>query len=446
MKRTGNIFINIDINAMHAAVDRASRGHGNSRELVRFHERRERNERVMLDALHSGHWRMLVGYRRLEKTNSNGKRRKIDSPNLYARIYQHLTLNLLEPLYDRKDNLNGLNCKAGCGITARDRRRSVVRRMKHIYYDEARLGWCLVVDQRKCYEHVTERAFRKGLKTLTSDKRMIDFAVAVTFVDGRLPIGTPSSPFVHHVAMLEFDMFVRTLTRHSVRYADDNFLAFETKEEAQSAKWRIKNWWWYELGMRAKRHTVSIRPMVLPLDFCGYVYHRGSGGHGKGYVTVRRSIADRAARCATAEGWASYFGLMKHADEYGRMSEIEERMKLRELTDKIRIDRTMDAPHVEVKDLAGVAFSLREYEIRRDGKGQANWVKCLIGVEETDGGEPTGRIAAREFHGNYQGIIGYLLALEAVYGRGFLPIEDAEIVNECGYIFKGSTNQIKYLD
>lgn len=446
MKRTGNIFINIDINAMHAAVDRASRGHGNSRELARFIIRRERNERILLDALHSGHWRMLVGYRRLEKTNSNGKRRKIDSPNLYARIYQHLTLNLLEPLYNRKDNLNGLNCKKGCGITAKDSRRSVVKRLKHIFYDETQLGALLIIDQRKCYEHVTERIFRKGLKRLISDKRMIDFAVAVTFVEGSLPIGTPSSPFAHHVAMLGFDWFVKTLTPWSVRYADDNFLAFETMEEAQAAKWRIKNCWWYELGMRAKSQTVRICPMRVATDFCGYVYHRGSWGHGKGYVTMRRSIADRAAKCATDEGWASYFGLMRHADAFGLMSDIEHRMKLRELTEKIRIDRTMDAPHIEVKDLAGVTFCLHEYEIRRDGQGRANWVKCLIGIEETEGGEPTGRIAAREFHGNYQGIIGYLLALEGFFGRGFLPIEDAEIVNECGYIFKGSTNQIKYLD
>lgn len=448
MKRARNISINLSISDVEQAARRASRGHSGKPDVADFHADFEGNCRKLYGALKDGSWTSLLSYRRMEKVNNNGKRRRIDSPSFVTRVYQHLMLNLLEPVYGRKDNLNGLNCKKGCGITASDRRRSVIRRLKHAFYDRRDLHWCLVIDQRKCYEHITEKSARKALKRLVADPWLVDFAVGVSFVGGRLPIGTPASPFIHHAVMLGFDHWVKTFAPLSVRYADDNFIAFPTREEAQAAKWRIRNYWWYGLGMRAKRHTVTVRSMDGPADFCGYVFRRNPHtGHDKGYVRIRRSIAGRARKCRNGKSWASYFGLMKHADCYRLMQKIEEKMKLTELTRKIRIDRRMDARHIDVKDLCGEKFSIYDYEIRYDSKKEPNWIKCLIGVEEFQDGQPTGKTLAYEFHGNYQGIVQFILACEREYGRqALLPLEEMEIENQCGYIFKGSTNQLTYIN
>ena len=138
---------------------------------------------------------------------------------------------------------------------------------------------------------------------------------------------------------------------------------------------------------------------------------------------------------------------MKHADSYSLMRKIEKTMKLRELTQKIRIDRRMDARHIDVRDLCGTPFTIYDYEVRYNSQKEANWIKCLVGVDETEGGEKTGRMLAYEFHGNYQGIIQFLLACEKEYGKkAILPLEEMELENQCGYIFKGSTNQFKYID
>lgn len=83
----------------------------------------------------------------------NGKVREINSPDLTTRIYQHLVLVKLGPLYYEKDNMNGLNCKPGFGITASSKSRSLIKKMKHVYYDRLDLKYCLVIDQRKCYNH-----------------------------------------------------------------------------------------------------------------------------------------------------------------------------------------------------------------------------------------------------------------------------------------------------
>ena len=122
-------------------------------------------------------------------------------------------------------------------------------------------------------------------------------------------------------------------------------------------------------------------------------------------------------------------------------------MKLRQLTLKIKINRKMDARHIEMADVAKLpVLTVYDYEIRQN-KGVDNWIKCLIGTPElNDDGTATGRELAYEFHGNYQGIIQWIRMLESVYpDRSFLPIEDAKIENQCGYIFEGSSNMEKYI-
>lgn len=449
VKRVSGIFDGITLDTVREAATRAFIGHGRDHEVIRFKERMDAECRYMYDRLKNGTYIQVIKYRQLEKTNNNGKHRKIDSPDLCTRIYQVLLLVLLEPVYNAKDNLNGLNCKKGCGITAKEKKRSVLHRTKHLFYDRTDLRYALVIDQRECYMHVTVRAFRRALRMLVDDHLLVDFAVNLVFVNGRLPIGTPTSPIAHHIVMLAFDYYVKSLSPFSVRYADDNLLAFHTKEEAQAAKWRIKNYWWYELGMRAKRHTVRVVPLDSQLDFCGYKIqrnHRGRTMHNKGVTRIRTSTAERAGQCRTDESWAAYFGQMKHADAFNLMKQIEERMKLGNLTEKIRIDRKMDARNIDIRDLAGIVFTIHDYEIRYNSQKDPNWIKCLIGMEECDNGESTGRHVAREFHGNYQGLMLFLLACEKEYGKkNMLPLEDVELENQCGYIFKGSTNQMEYI-
>lgn len=345
--------------------------------------------------------------------------------------------------------MTGLNCKPGCGITSNTRRKSVVRLLKGLFYDRLDLEWVLIIDQRKCYDHITVKVFRRAMRRIVDDRKLIDFAVNVCFVNGKLPIGTPTSPMVHHIVMLGFDYYAKSISPFAVRYADDVIMAFHTKEDANVSKWRVKNYWWYNLGIRAKSNTARISSLYDSIDFCGYVFHRNGmdiNDHNKGYVSVRERTVNRAKICGSDDKWASYFGIFKHADSFNLALRIEKDMKLKDLTSKIKIDRSMDARNIDIKGLIDKKFSVLDYDIRRDNKGNPNWIKCLIGIDEVVDGVLTGKIEAREFHGNYQGIINFVLACEAKYGKSvILPIEDVEIENQCGYIFKDSTNQLKYI-
>lgn len=436
------------------AMKKATIGHRGKWEVVRMLKDPEHYRDRLYKDLLTGEYVSNIHYKEMEKTGKNGKTRHLMSPSLYTRVLQIAWCAAVQPYYKQHDPMDGLNCKVGCGITAPTRKRGVVKRMKHILYDRRDLQYGLVIDQRKCYDHIKKSVFRRKLSRAVKDKWLVEFGCNIVLTpEGRLPIGTPSSPLAHHIVMLYMDCMIRSLAPIQVRYADNVFLASSSKEELQRAKWRIKNWWWYDLGVRAKRQDTRIFPLSLPFDFCGYVFHRNEdkkvSDHDKGYTTIRRSIAKRIRHCKNNASYASYFGIMKHADSYRLMQETEQNMKLHELSSRIRIDRKMDAQRIEVRELAdsGVVFAIYDYELRRDKDGKANWIKCLIGIQEVVDGQPTGKVLAREFHGNYSCLIEAIESWEKEFGRSaMLPIEDVTIENQCGYIFRGSTNQLKYIE
>lgn len=442
----------------HSEVERAAfdacRNHNKKMEVQLFYEDWDSNIDMLCMCINSGLYVEVISYRKLYKINKNGKRRDIDSPTLVTRILQYVFINRISLFYRQRDNYSALNCKNDCGLNAKQKRLSVRHRLKSLFYEHRDIHFAAVIDQRKCYEHVRTKVFRKALKRLTTDKWLIDYGCNVTFCNDRLPIGTPMSPLAHHILMLDFDEDYSRCYPFYLRYADNIFVGCNSKAEAHAVLQRTRQRWWFEFGIRANRwdsHVVAIDNNAI--DFCGTIYHRNEdksyNDHNKGYAKVRQRIAD-AAKQATPRNWGCYFGQLVGVDSYNLLIQIQKKnMKLAELTQKIKINRSMDAPQVQAKDIQGVTISVLDYEIRQNGKGLDNWIKLLVCFDEiTENGEYTGRKQLRELHGDYAGLYHYLRQAERMFGskQAILPIEDAKIVNSCGYIFEGSTNQKQYLD
>lgn len=451
--------ITITMDDLIAAYESADKNHSGRSDAFQFGKNWKENLGRIFASLENHEYTKFISYSDLFVINNNGKKRKVKKPSFETLILQHLFVNKARELYNSQDPNIAFNCKPGFGINSSvnpnrsQKNHSVVNRMKHLVYDRTNLRYFLSIDQRKCYEHSYCSVFRKQLKRFTTDKWFIDFAVNVCFIKGSrgLPIGTPSSPMAHHIMMSNFDHYINHMAPFAIRYADNVFLAFETKEEANEAKWRVKNYWWYVLHIRSKRNEVYIGSLDKPFDFAGYKFHRNNQSilsHNKGYTTVRDATLHRLYHVKSEESYASYFGILACSDSYNILKHIEEKMKLSALTENIRINREMDAPVIDVKNLIGAKFNIENYEIRCDKDGNPNWIKCMVSFPEVDSrGYLTNRVCVRVFHGYYKYIIRYIKECEARYpNRSFLPMEDCEIEDSCGIIFKGSTNMTYYLD
>jgi hypothetical protein len=434
------------------AITCAAKGREKRRDFAKILSNRYAYADALLNDLKSNAWHERIHYRVGEVTNTNGKHRVTHQPDCHTLILQHLCKNLLTRVYARHDVGVALNCKNGCGLTAKRKSGSVVHRLKHVFYDHREYNYILKLDQRKCYEHIRVKTVRKALKGLHIPTWLVDMAIALGFVEGKtFPVGTPLSPLLHHIVMLQSDKLLRSLSAHAIRYADDVILFFRTKEEANAAKWRIRFNWWYTLGMRAKRAEIMLQPIEIPIDYCGTVYHRNGtrstqwNAHNKGYCTIRESTRQRAL-CSTSKNYPSYFGQIIHTDGFALLTYIEKKMNLAQLTESIRITRHLDAPNIAVKKLAdeGIVFVVHDYEIRRDGAGKPNWIKCLISYPDPNN---SNKRIMREFHGEYRGIIDFHIMLEEAFtNREFLPITGAKLENACGFIYSASSNMIAEID
>lgn len=205
---------------VEAGLLAAMKGRAGSRKAKEWLSDREANcRRVLKEALSLT---PATAYRQIVKTNANGKVRRIDAPSMGTLVVQHLWMELVMPWYMSVEPGVARNCLLGRGVTAEQRTGSVLKEAKRLFYDRRELQYLVCADQRQCYQRLTVKAYRTGMKALRglalsglpAEKRqealawwrwLTDLGERVSFVDGRLPIGTPTSPLVHHIAMLPFE-------------------------------------------------------------------------------------------------------------------------------------------------------------------------------------------------------------------------------------------------
>lgn len=430
------------------AFKKASKGRSKKPAVVEFRKDLDANCNTLADIINQGKVAEHVRYLRLKRKNNNGKWRDIDAPTFLTLVLQHVWLLLTKPLYMAKETGIARNCIEGRGILSDDIDTGLLKPMRRLFYDYRQYTHLVLIDERKCYEHTTVKAYRKGMKLIGADRKLIDFGEAVGFVRGILPIGTPTSPLMHHIAVFPFDLWVNDNYPQALRYADNVFVPVTSLEEGQQAMWRIKMFWWYELRVRAKskeQRVISIDSK--PVDICGFRLSRlipRSDNHGKGLTHIRKSIYHNAIHAETAASFASYFGILQNADCFESLENKCEEMKLNELTSRCKLKRDMDAEVYEPKDVLDLErFDIIDYEIRHDKDGNDNWVNLFCGKKK-DGST---KLKAFSFHGNMPCIYNWLRMIEKSFGdRSFLPIEDARLIKRRGYLLDGTAEIIEEID
>ena len=431
------------------AFFKASEGRNKKSAVVEFENNLDDNCKLIADIINSGKVSEYVKYIKLRRKNTNGKWRDIDAPTFFTLVMQHVWIMLVKPLYMAKETGIARNCIEGRGICSEDIDKGLLRPMRRLFYDMRQYSHLVCIDERKCYEHTTVKAYRKGMKAIGARRELIDFGESVGFVRGILPIGTPTSPLMHHIAVYPFDVWLNGNYPHALRYADNVFAPVLSLEEGHQVMWRIKMNWWYELGVRSKsteQRVVAINDKLV--DICGFRICRfepRKDNHGKGLTRIRKSIWHNAMHAETEESWASYFGILSHADCYRSLVKKCKEMKLEELTSRCKLKRTMDAIEYDPREVLEIgSFDIIDYEILKDKKThEDNWINLFCGRKK----EGTNKLKAFAFHGNMKCIYMWIRMLEEEFGgKSFLPIEDVRLIKRRGYLLDGTAEVIEEID
>lgn len=427
---------------------KASKGRSTKPVVIDFGKHIAERSREIAEIINTGRVSEFVKYVRLKRRNANGKWRDIDAPTFMTLVMEHVWILLAKPLYMAMETGCARNSIEGRGILSDGMDTGLLKPMRRLFYDDRQYTHLVLIDERKCYEHTTVKAYRKGMKLIGAKKWLIDFGEAVGFVRGILPIGTPTSPLMHHIAMLAYDLWLMDNYPEAIRYADNVFIPVPSLEEGEQAMWRTKMFWWYVLGVRSKsREQRVVEINSVPVDICGFTLSRltpRQDNHGKGLTHIRKSIYINAMHAETAASFASYFGILQNADCFESLKNKCEEMKLNELTSRCKLKRDMDAEVYEPKDVLDLErFDIIDYEIRHDKDGNDNWVNLFCGKKK-DGST---KLKAFSFHGNMPCIYNWLRMIEKSFGdRSFLPIEDARLIKRRGYLLDGTAEIIEEID
>ena len=92
-------YIDISLNDIREACEAAFKNHSKKNDVVNFNSDFDGNSLKLYEWYLDGTYVSKIKYRKLVKENKNGKVREINSPDLTTRIYQHLVLVKLGPLY-----------------------------------------------------------------------------------------------------------------------------------------------------------------------------------------------------------------------------------------------------------------------------------------------------------------------------------------------------------
>ena len=442
------ICIMITEETVRNAFEKASKGRSKKPAVVDFRKNLEANCREIADIINKGKVAEHVKYIQLRRRNANGKWRDIDAPAFRTLVMQHVWLLLVKPLYMAKETGIARNCIEGRGILSDSMDKGLLKPMRRLFYDQRQYTHLVCIDERKCYEHTTVKTYRRGMKLIGAGRMLTDFGEAVGFVRGILPIGTPTSPLMHHVSILPYDLWAKDNYPEAIRYADNVFIHVRSLEEGEQAMWRTKMYWWYVLGVRSKsKEQRVVKIDEKPVDICGFRLSRlepRKDNHGKGLTRIRRIIYRNAMHAKTQESFSSYYGILQNGDCFRSLTQKCKDMKLNELVTRCKLKREMDAEVYDPKDVLDIdRFDIIDYEIRQGKENTDNWVNLFCGIRKEAGR----KLKAFSFHGNMPCIYNWLRMLEQSFGdRSFLPIEDARLVKRRGYLLDGTAEMIEEID
>lgn len=438
---------NLNIDVVKKAATDAMKHKSSKTAVIKFKKSFDENCQKILEKLENDEY-VRPEYMHKKKYNYN-KVRYLSYTDFEHNIIMHVLVLLGEPKWKKSRVDVAYNCVKGYGINSKIKHQSFNHMMKHARYDLKSEGW-MQLDISKCYPSTNGKVLAKKIHEIYGYGRYSIMLINYSITEFGIPIGTPLSPFIHHIMMMDFDHFVKEELRPDayLRYADDCYLQ-GTIADLHTWSWRIRFYLYYKCGYLVKRN-LKIRPMKVAPDIGGYVYHQSemnSGHHNKGFTRIRKHTVVRAKRKPSEP---AYYGIMMHADALNLMVK---RMDFSKLVDKMLLHREYDSPEIDIDDLAKIKnFSIEHYEVRppkvKDGKTKSGWMKMQISYKDKD----HEKRQLRCVKGSFSGIITSLLMLEdyvaeTMVSKGWsrdmidkklFPITNVSVEYDGGWIFSGT--------
>ncbi len=303
MKRHGHLFdAVVSWDNLYSAANNAARGKTTKPAVARFLFHLETELLTLQAELQAGAWspRSYHSFRIRDP-----KPRRISAADFRDRVVHHALMNVLDPLFERRQFAHSYACRRGRGTHAA---------VSHAQRLARRNPYFLKGDVDRYFETIDRELLKTLLRRMLKDRRLlavleliIDSPVAGTEPGRGLPIGNLTSQYFANHFLGELDNFIQRRLRAYgyVRFMDDVLVFGLSKPELHRLKAEIRRYLGQVLRLRLKEKASWIAPVEEGIPFLGFRVFPGTIRlQSRRWRRTRRKIRSRE-RAVRDDRWSA---------------------------------------------------------------------------------------------------------------------------------------------
>lgn len=303
-------------------------------EVLEFEQNREDNLQKAIDAIQSGDY--TPGKYRIFKV-WEPKERIIMALPFFDRVIQHMIVNIIEPIFEKRFIFRSYACRKGKG--AHEASDTLSKWLYELEVVQGKKIYAIKGDIHHYFQSVAHDVLKKEIRRYISDKALLKILDRIIDHNGifppgvGIPVGNLTSQLFANVYLNKLDQYVKHVLKmkYYVRYMDDFIILSEDPEELRHVLELIEEFLRRELKLELNPKT-TILAAKNGINFVGYI-------HFKDHKRVRKDAMRRLKKLLKAfdtgeveledfdRSIESRFGHMKHADSYILIEETQEKIK-----------------------------------------------------------------------------------------------------------------------
>lgn len=261
------------------------------------------------------------------------KERIIMALPFFDRVIQHMIVNFIEPIFEKRFLFHSYACRKGKGVHEASKTLS-----KWIYELEVVQGkkiYAIKGDIHHYFQSVSHDILKAEIRRYISDKALLKILDRIIDHNGifppgvGIPVGNLTSQLFANVYLNKLDQFVKheLKVKYYVRYMDDFIILSEDPAELRRLLAIIEEFLRRELRLELNPKT-TILAAKNGINFVGYIHYKD---HKKIRKDARRRLTKLLKAFETGEVELEYFdrsiesrfGHMEHADTYNYIRETK---------------------------------------------------------------------------------------------------------------------------
>lgn len=261
------------------------------------------------------------------------KERIIMALPFFDRVIQHMIVNFIEPIFEKRFLFHSYACRKGKGVHEASKTLS-----KWLYELEVVQGkkiYAIKGDIHHYFQSVSHDILKAEIRRYISDKALLKILDRIIDHNGifppgvGIPVGNLTSQLFANVYLNKLDQFVKheLKVKYYVRYMDDLIILSEDPAELRRLLAIIEEFLRRELRLELNPKT-TILAAKNGINFVGYIHYKD---HKKVRKDARRRLTKLLKAFETGEVELEYFdrsiesrfGHMEHADTYNYIRETK---------------------------------------------------------------------------------------------------------------------------